>query len=192
MKYKIIYYVGEDIGIKTKALSGELSFKSDSIFIQGEVLFNIPYSEIKTVELFRLHGTGRMLKLVCLDRTLFVSVIRLNVFECFVIVNFFATKRLFEEIQTKTTGKDERPLQRSSEQKVDIGFCFSYANLSYRRKFIRTIWLGVLGNVFLIFIYFKLHRESRAVLVLCAYLVLFIFQLAHNYYHWKQEEKNKT
>jgi hypothetical protein len=49
--------------------------------------------------LFRLHGLARMLKVTHEGGTLFVSVVRFSLFGLFMVVNFFATRRLKEELE---------------------------------------------------------------------------------------------
>jgi len=101
MSYRIIYHVGDEVTLKTKVASGVLCLDADSVNISGDTSFLVPYSDIRTVAMFRLNGLGRMLKLVCSDRTLFISVTRLNLFGYFAIINFFKTGRLCEELNAR-------------------------------------------------------------------------------------------
>lgn len=71
------------------------------------------------------------------------------------------------------------------KNKVDKGFELSYEKLSYRRKFIRTIWLipfGVLVGIIITYI---------SILVSIFYWLLFIIvgikKLKGNYTMWKKE-----
>ena len=98
MKYKIIYHVGNELTIKTKADSGYLVFNESSIFISGTSTLEVPYTSMIKIEMFRLHGLGRMIKLVCADCTIFFAVIRLNIFGYFVFIDFLKTGRLYEAI----------------------------------------------------------------------------------------------
>ncbi len=72
-----------------------------SVCISGSSILTTPFSQITNVEMFRLHGLGRMIKLVCKERTIFLTVVRLNFFGCFVIVNFFKAGKLCEALQQK-------------------------------------------------------------------------------------------
>ena len=63
MNYKIIYHIGEEITLKTKVDSGKLLIESDSISILGKSNLNIPFSNISKIDMFWMHGLGRMLKL---------------------------------------------------------------------------------------------------------------------------------
>lgn len=73
------------------------------------------------------------------------------------------------------------------KDKVDKGFELLYDNLSYRRKFIRTIWLIPIGIVVGIVITYI------SVIVSIFYWVWFtisaIKQLKDNYTLWKKETK---
>ena len=69
--------------------------------------------------------------------------------------------------------------------KKDKGFELSYHNLSYRRKFIRTIWLipfGVVVGIVITYI---------NIIVSLFYWLLFIIlgvkQVKYNYTMWKKE-----
>jgi hypothetical protein len=99
MNYKVLYHQGEAIGVWTKARVGQLSIEGDQLQIKGEPGFSIPISSLHSVELFRLHRTGRMLKIAYEEGLLFVSVIRFSLFGIFALVNFFATGRLQKELE---------------------------------------------------------------------------------------------
>jgi hypothetical protein len=99
MSYKVLYHQGVEIDLRTKAMVGRLSLEDGRILIRGEPEISIPVRALRSVELFRLHGTGRMLKVVHEGGTLFVSVIRFSLFGLFAVVNFFGTGRLQDELQ---------------------------------------------------------------------------------------------
>jgi len=89
-----MYHIGETIDISTKAATGRLSLEDGLLEIVGGSRVAIPVKTLRSVELFRLHGTARMLKISHAAGTLFVSVIRFNLFGYFAVVNFFGTRRL--------------------------------------------------------------------------------------------------
>jgi hypothetical protein len=101
MRYKIIYHVGKELTLKTKVNSGTLTFQNDSICISGSSPLTVSLSEVNNVEMFRLHGLGRMIKLLYKERTIFLTVVRLNLFGYFVIINFFKAGKLYEAIKQK-------------------------------------------------------------------------------------------
>lgn len=98
MKYKIAYHVGESVDLKTKARAGSLILSDSEMQITGDDEIAVPFSSITNVELFRLHGTGRMLKVEHSSGTLFISVVRLNIGGFFMIVNFLRTGELCKKL----------------------------------------------------------------------------------------------
>ena len=81
--------------------------------------------------------------------------------------------------------------------KTDKGFEIIYYNLSYRRKFIRTIWVGVFGAfLFLLTIALKLFLPEfsenfswfKIMLTCVIFTVVLVVQLIYNYIRWKSDE----
>ncbi len=71
--------------------------------------------------------------------------------------------------------------------KVDKGFEFMYKNLSYRRKFIRTLWTIVFGS--LIYGLFYLIGITNIITILYAiFMIQSIIQLLYNYLKWTKEK----
>jgi hypothetical protein len=101
MRYKIIYHVGPELSIKTRVSAGTLTVQDDAACISGSSPLTIPFSDVTSVEMFRLHGLGRMLKLVCKERTVFLTVVRVNLFGYFVIINFFRAGELYESLKRR-------------------------------------------------------------------------------------------
>jgi hypothetical protein len=106
MSYKVLYYFGEDVSLPTKGETGRLSIEDGCVTIRGEGTISLPISSLKSSELFRMHNTGRMLKISFDDRTCFLSVIRFNVFGYFALVNFLATGRLNGELNALINARD--------------------------------------------------------------------------------------
>ena len=106
MSYKVIYHIGDAIGWRTTVATGSLFLDGSRLLIQGEQDVEIPVSSLRSVELFRLHGTGRMLTIVHTGGTLFVSVIRSCLFGCFAVISFFATGRLRNELASALCVQD--------------------------------------------------------------------------------------
>ncbi len=65
---------------------------------------------------------------------------------------------------------------------VDEGLCLSYYHLSYRRKFIRTLWVLVFSPILLF-----LDLPYRGILFTAA-IITGILQAAYNYWKWRAEE----
>lgn len=73
----------------------------------------------------------------------------------------------------------------------DKGFCLSYYKLSYRRKFIRTIWTLVIGSlaVAALLKFRPVLWTKPTWLVICGVVLVLIFliQAAYNYSRWQAE-----
>jgi len=99
MRYKVIYHVATELTLKTRVSSGRLTFQDGAVSISGATPLTVPYSEMVKVEMFRLHGLGRMIKLICKERTIFLTVVRINLFGYFIFINFFRTGELYESLK---------------------------------------------------------------------------------------------
>lgn len=77
------------------------------------------------------------------------------------------------------------------KRNVDKGFELGYHNLSYRRKFIRTLWMIPLAIVAL----YLMHKMGYTIesLLLCAvfFTVSISLQSRVNYKKWKEETESK-
>ncbi len=98
---KVIYHVGTELTLKTRVSSGSLIFQDEAASISGSSPLTIPFSEIINVEMFRLHGLGHMIKLVCKERTIFLTVVRINLFGYFLIISFFRAGELYETFKQR-------------------------------------------------------------------------------------------
>ena len=99
MSYKVIFHAGDNISVETKVKTGRLSMTETNLAVTGRDPFSLPLSSLQSVGLFRLHGTGRMLRIVHDRGTLFVSVVRFCLFGQFAIINFFGTGKLKDELE---------------------------------------------------------------------------------------------
>jgi len=75
------------------------------------------------------------------------------------------------------------------EEKVDKGFELIYFNLSYRRKFIRTLWLIPWMILILCFMYWQGFSLVKLLLFTVIFTVACIIQALYNYKKWKVEMK---
>jgi hypothetical protein len=98
-----MYHIGESIDIKTKVKSGKALLTDKGLIVEGPTPLSIDFSSMTSVEMFRLHNTGRMLKIVSASGTLFLSVVRFNLFGYFAMINFFRTGTLFEMLKKGST-----------------------------------------------------------------------------------------
>ena len=96
--YRVMYHVGPDLDLSTKMKSGRAVIDGHRLMISGDDNLQIPLAELDKSELFRQHGTGRMIRCNWNDSLIFLTVVRLNLFGYFAIVNFVGTGQLFKEI----------------------------------------------------------------------------------------------
>ena len=77
------------------------------------------------------------------------------------------------------------------EEKVDKGFEFVYYNLSYRRRFIRTLWLIPVECLVLVLIGNVFEFKVILILAIIALLVGAFIQATYNYKKWKEESSSE-
>jgi len=71
---------------------------------------------------------------------------------------------------------------------VDLGFCLSYWRLSYRRKFIRTVWSCVIGTPLMAVLLAKLGFSGWQLYGLVTLAVVLVaLQVLYNYNRWQSE-----
>lgn len=75
--------------------------------------------------------------------------------------------------------------------KIDKGFEFFYSKLSYRRKFIRTLWLTPIAVFAIILTIMNDMSLIYTVLVSSIIVATSCHQLIYTYKKSKQEKKNK-
>ena len=72
-------------------------------------------------------------------------------------------------------------------EKVDKGMEFCYWKLSYRRKFIRTLWLIPIYVIIIPLFYKAFHSDALKVIISVMVLSGILFQSIYNYIKWKKE-----
>ena len=93
-KYKVFFYCGDELTIKTRVSKGLAWVDANGLHIEsGPGIVTVPANEITFVELFRLHGTMRVIRVDHSKGRLFLSVVRLMIGQ-FAFVNFLATGAL--------------------------------------------------------------------------------------------------
>lgn len=100
MGYKVMFQRGDEVGLRTRGAAGRLELEADRLVITGDSEIAIPYRSLHSVEMFRLHGTGRVLRIVSREGTLFVMVIRFSLFGWFALIDFFGTGQLLGRIES--------------------------------------------------------------------------------------------
>ena len=85
-------------------------------------------------------------------------------------------------------------------EKIDKGFCLFYWKLSYRRKFIRTLWTIPYAVIVIVLIlmaerHLDAFRFPFPGLGTNGFIILIIFvsvfQLVYNYIRWKREQAER-
>lgn len=74
-------------------------------------------------------------------------------------------------------------------KKVDKGFQLIYWKLSYRRKFIRTLWSIPIFVISIGIIIFLGNGIFMSIVMPLILIILFIIQLIYNYIKWKKDEQ---
>lgn len=98
-KYRVLYHVGDSVSLRTKALKGRLALTQDVLKITGPSPVELPVRELRSAELFRLHGLGRCIRISHDSGTLYVSVIRFLLYGYFAVINFFRTGDLARRLR---------------------------------------------------------------------------------------------
>jgi len=105
MSYRIFYYHGPELRLATKVEKGILDFDDRAITIKsGGNSFHVAFHDVEHVELIRLHKIGRVIRIKHSSGTHFVSIIRFMVGQ-FALINFLATGRVFNRIQSAVNSK---------------------------------------------------------------------------------------
>lgn len=78
------------------------------------------------------------------------------------------------------------------KEKTDKGFVFLYNKLSYRRRFIRDIWMSPVAFLFLIvaFRIANIHPATEMTVYVIAIIIILV-PLTYNFIMWKKHEENR-
>jgi hypothetical protein len=96
--YKVFFHAGPDLGLKTHVLRGTASTDPSGLSIQGpEGKLFVPAADIKEVELFRMHGMARVVRVDHQSGRLYVAAVRFMLGQ-FASVNFFKTGELHGDL----------------------------------------------------------------------------------------------
>ena len=77
-----------------------------------------------------------------------------------------------------------------TREKIDRGFSLSYWNLSYRRKFIRTLWSALLIIPAMLLVHMSYYSMIVTIVVGIVLLAIFAVQAVYNYKKWKEEDNS--
>ena len=104
MKYKVFFHQGDELTLKTKVSRGEAWIDESGLHVEGASEVVIPRSNLLSVELFRLHGLGRVIRVEHRQGRLFLSVVRWMIGQ-FAFINFLKTGTLHKELTAITSAK---------------------------------------------------------------------------------------
>lgn len=100
---KIFFHVGDELSLKTRASKGEALIDGSGLNVRGSNdEFIIPKADIQNVDMYRLHGLGRVIQVDHHRGRLFLAATRLMIGQ-FAIVNFFRTGKLYETLLDLST-----------------------------------------------------------------------------------------
>jgi hypothetical protein len=98
MKYKVAFYRGEELTLKTRVDKGQAWLDDDGLHVDGpNGQLMIPKNDVLSAELFRLHGLGRVIRIETRGGRLFVTVVRLMIGQ-FAFINFLRTGALHKQL----------------------------------------------------------------------------------------------
>jgi hypothetical protein len=99
-RYKIFFHRGDELSLKTRVFKGEAWIDDTGLTINGpNGNAIIPRADFKKVEMFRLHGLGRVIRLDHSGGRLFMAVVRLMIGQ-FALINFFQTGKLHRTLSS--------------------------------------------------------------------------------------------
>lgn len=108
-KYKVFFHDGQEIGLKTSVLKGKAWIDEFGLKIEGRAGIRvIPATNIKEVEMFRLHGMARVIRVDHTEGRLFLAVVRFMIGQ-FASVNFFKTGELHTSLKSLTIPNGSPP-----------------------------------------------------------------------------------
>ncbi len=93
-RYKVIFHHGNELGLKTRITKGEVWIDDAGLNIKGpNEGTSIPKADFRTVEMFRLYGMSRVIRIDHSGGRLFLAVVRFTIGQ-FASVNFLQTGKL--------------------------------------------------------------------------------------------------
>jgi len=98
LRYKIFFHVGNELNLKTRASKGEAWLDGSGLNVRGaDDTLIIPKTDIQKVDMYRLHGLGRVIRVDHRKGRLFLAATRLMIGQ-FAIINFFRTGKLYRAL----------------------------------------------------------------------------------------------
>lgn len=92
-------------------------------------------------------------------------------------------------LQSDKSVWEKKEMAKDQEnKKIDKGFEFNYWKLSYRRKFIRTLWITPFIIPVLVYVWIKMHSISITIITALVLIAIYITQLLYTYRKWKNND----
>lgn len=79
-----------------------------------------------------------------------------------------------------------------NDEKIDKGIEICYWKLSYRRKFIRTLWLIPIEILLVFCFHIAFQSTIWTFLVAVGFVMMLLVQAVYNYKKWKKEDDVKS
>jgi hypothetical protein len=109
-RYKVFFHFGQDLGLKTHASKGKAWIDASGLNIQGSTGSTaIPIADIREVEMFRLYGASRVIRVDYQGGRVFFAVVRFMIGQ-FASVNFFKTGKLHKMLADLASSNSETRL----------------------------------------------------------------------------------
>ena len=97
-KYKVFFHRGDELTIKTRVARGDAWVDGEGLHIMSNAeTFLVPGRDITSVEMFRLHGLGRVIRVDHRNGRVFVSVVRLMIGQL-AFINLLKTGALRKQV----------------------------------------------------------------------------------------------
>lgn len=96
--FKVFFHNGPELGLKTHVLRGTATTDASGLRVDGrDGQVFIPAANIREVELFRLYGLGRVVRVDRQDGRVYLSAVRFMIGQ-FASINFFKTGELHKDL----------------------------------------------------------------------------------------------
>ncbi len=94
-RYRVLFYQGDALGLKTHVYKGEAWIDEAGLHIDGPdgAKVTVPGVDVQKVEMLRLYGLGRVIRIDHRGGRLFLAVVHFMIGQ-FALVNFCCTGRL--------------------------------------------------------------------------------------------------
>jgi hypothetical protein len=97
---RVIYHIGDTLSLQTKGLEGRAALTQDAFTITGPSPIEVPIRELRSAELFGLHGLGRCIRISSDRGTVYLAVVRVVLFGGrFALIDFFQTGKFAHRLR---------------------------------------------------------------------------------------------